>query len=173
MEIGGRAIHRCVINFEVARVNYRSHWGPDDHPCGIWDAVIDPKKANREWTNIHFVARFERVQLGAERLASVLELDGHEADRQCRPINGYVEPRQDIRQRADVILMPMGQNDRLQLVTTLHQVARVRQNQVNPQHFAVRKHDPAVDCDDGVLVFEGHHVFADFAKSAERDDAEE
>ena len=78
---------------------------------------------------------------------------------------------QQIGQPADVILVAVRDDDARDLVRVVAQIGEVRQDQVDAQHVELGEHDARVDHQDLVLDLEEHHVLADFAQPAERDDA--
>ena len=79
---------------------------------------------------------------------------------------------QHVRQRADVVLVGMGDEERLDLGAAFLEIGDVGDDEVDAEHLLVGEHQPAVDDDDVVAVFEDVHVLADLAHPAERDDAE-
>ena len=70
-----------------------------------------------------------------------------------------------------MILVAVGDEQRAQLVAPVAQVAEIVDDDVYAVHLFVGKHQAAVDGDDVVLRLEQRHVAADFAATAERDDA--
>src|SRR5205085_2226374 len=79
---------------------------------------------------------------------------------------------QDPRQRAEVVLVAVRDDDPLDVVDAVAQVAEVRQHEVDADHLGGREAQPDVDDDDRVLVLEDHHVLADLAQPAQREDAQ-
>ena len=79
---------------------------------------------------------------------------------------------QHVRQRADVVLVGVGDEERLDLGAVLLEVGDVGDDEVDAEHLLVGEHQPAVDDDDVVAVLEHVHVLADLPHPAERDDAE-
>ena len=79
---------------------------------------------------------------------------------------------QDPRQRADVVLVRVGDDDRLDVVGALAQVREVRQDEVDAGHLGGREPQAAVDDDDRAVVLDDGHVLADLAQPAERQDAQ-
>ena len=70
-----------------------------------------------------------------------------------------------------MIFVAVRDEQRAQLVAPVAQVAEIVDDDVDAVHLFVREHQPAIDGDDVVLRFEERHVAADFAASAERNDA--
>jgi hypothetical protein len=102
--------------------------------------------------------------------AVLVELPLHESERERRPIDGSAQERRDIRHRPDVILMTVGQQQRLQLVPAALEILELRDDQVHPWQVRLGKHRPSVDDDGGVPARDGHHVEAELAQAAERHD---
>ena len=103
----------------------------------------------------------------------LLELRAHQADRQRAAVDRGRAPdlAQDVGQRADVVLVAVGEHDRLDVVGAVAKVGEVGQHQVDPQHLGGREHQPGVDDDDAPVVLDHGHVLADLAEPAERQDA--
>src|SRR6187397_1607605 len=75
------------------------------------------------------------------------------------------------RQRADVVLVRMGDEECLDVGAAILEVGDVGDDEVDAEHLLVREHESAVDHDDVVAVLEDVHVLADLPHPAERDDA--
>ena len=106
----------------------------------------------------------------------LVELGAGHGDRQRAAEDGDVaagvELAQHPRQRPEVILVAVGDDDGLDVVGALAQVGEVRQHEVDAEHVGRREPQPGVDDDDAVLVLDDRHVLADLAQAAEREDAE-
>ncbi len=92
--------------------------------------------------------------------------EGAGVDRHAR------EFREHVRQGADVVLVGVGDEERLDVGAALLEVGDVGDDEVDAEHLLVGEHEPAVDDDDVVAELEDVHVLADLAHPAERDDAE-
>ena len=103
--------------------------------------------------------------------ARFLQLHADQPVRERRRVHGHVDLAQDVRQRAGVVLVAVRDEDRAQVLAVLDDVADVRDDEVDAEHVLGREHEAAVDGDDVVAVLEQHHVLADLAETAERDDA--
>ena len=91
--------------------------------------------------------------------------EGRGVDRHARKLG------QHVRQRADMVLVGVGDEEGLDLGLVLLEVGDVGDDEVDPEHLLVGEHQAAVDHDDLVAVLEHVHVLADLADAAERDDA--
>ncbi len=75
---------------------------------------------------------------------------------------------QHVRQRADVVLVPVREDDRLDADGL--EVAEVREHEVDAEVLVPREREAGVDDDRPPVVLVHGHVLADLAEPAERDD---
>ena len=101
------------------------------------------------------------VELGARHRGGQRAAEDGDVDRQLA---------QDPRQRAEVVLVAVGDDDALDVVDAVAQVGEVGQHEVDADHLGGREAQPDVDDDDAVLVLEDRHVLADLAQPAEGQD---
>ena len=103
----------------------------------------------------------------------LLELRAHQPDRQRPAVDRrrHADLAQHVGQRADVVLVAVGEHDRLDVVGALAQVGEVGQHEVDPEHLGGREHQPGVDDDDPAVVLDDGHVLADLPQAPEREDA--
>ena len=66
-----------------------------------------------------------------------------------------------------MVLVAVGEDDRLDVVGALAQVGEVGQHEVDPVHLGGREHQPGVDDDDAAVVLDHGHVLADLAEAAQ------
>ena len=81
----------------------------------------------------------------------------------------HADLAQQVRQRADVILVRVREHDRANLAVA--EVAEVGQDQVDAEVLVAREREPGVDDDGLAAELEDGHVLADLAEPAERDHA--
>ena len=96
------------------------------------------------------------------------EADGERATVDRRRHAGFAK---DERQRANVVLVAMRENDRLDVVGAIAQVREIRQHEVDSKHVGGWKHQPGIDHDDAAVGLDDSHVLADLAEATERQDA--
>jgi hypothetical protein len=161
-----------VVELEVA--------GVDDVPTGVRSAM--PIASGIEWPTRNGITRKAPISTSSPgssamsgllwSLCSLILLPSRPrasvagVDRHAR------ELRQHVRQRADVVLVGVGDEERLDVGAALLEVRDVGDDEVDAEHLLVGEHEAAVDDDDLVAVLEDVHVLADLAHPAERDDAE-
>ena len=171
-EVGQLAVDRCVVELEVAGVDDRPDRGPQGDPHRVRDRVTDPERHDVERADVDLVAWLEGDQRVVVELV-LLDLVAEQAARQGRGVDRHArELGQHVRQRADVVLVGVGDEERLDVGAALLEVGDVGDDEVDAEHLLVGEHQAAVDDDDLVAVFEDVHVLADLAHPAERDDSE-
>ncbi len=117
-----------------------------------------------------------RRQLLQRRVAELVlvELGADHADRQQAAVDHrrLADLTQHVGQRADVVLVAVGEDDRLDVVDAIAQVGEVGQDEVDAEHLRGREHQAGVDDDDAAVVLDHGHVLADLAQSPERQHAQ-
>ena len=125
-----------------------------------------------ERPDVDLVAGLEREERVVVELV-LLDLVAEQAAGQGAGVDRHArELGQDVRQRADVVLVGVGDEERPDLGAVLLEVGDVGDDEVDAEHLLVGEHEAAVDDDDVVAVLEDVHVLADLPHPAERDDAE-
>ena len=90
-----------------------------------------------------------------------------EAEREAGAVHGHVHRLQDEREGADVVLVPVSEEDGLEQAGAFGEVGDLGDDDVDAEHLVLGEHHPHVDDHDVALVFEHHHVAADLAEAAE------
>ena len=81
------------------------------------------------------------------------------------------EVLQQVRERADVVLVPVREHDRLDVVGSVAHVLHVGQDEVDPGHVGRRERQPDVHDQQPAVELEAGHVPADLADPSEEDEA--
>ncbi len=170
MQVERVAGERGLIDLEVAGVDQHALRRADDHRHAVRHAVGDADELDLERPNREHVARRHR-DLAVRRVDAVLlELGLDQRERQRRAVERTVDERQDVGDRADVILVAVGQDQRLDLPAPRLEVRQVRHDEVDPEQVGLREHRAGVDDDGRVPTRDGHRVEAELAEAAERHD---
>jgi hypothetical protein len=108
--------------------------------------------------------------------AVLVELRARHRDGQLAAVDDrhalLAEVAQDPRQGAQVVLVAVRDDDRLDVSDALAQIGEVRQHEVDAHHLGGREAQPAVDHHDAVLVLDDRHVLTDLAQPSEGQDAQ-
>ena len=100
-----------------------------------------------------------------------LALQQRERERRAVDLETAVDIAEQVRQRSDVILVPVREDDRLDPIGLRSQEVEVRQDQVDPGHVARRERQTHIDDQDAFVQLEAGHVAADLADPAEEDES--
>ena len=123
-------------------------------------------------SNTPCVAALSLCDLDEHRLDPVLAaFRGDQRQGELRPDDRDVGPQlEQERDRPDVVLVRMGQHQRLDVVEPVLDMAQVGQDQVDAGLVVGGEHHPAVDDQQPAQVLENRHIAADFADAAQRGD---
>jgi hypothetical protein len=117
------------------------------------------------------VALLDLAQLGADPV--LLELLADQRQGQAGPDEGDVGPLlQQVRDAADVVLVPVRQDHPDHLVQAVADGREVGQDDVDAGLVLLGEQHPAVDDQQGAPVLEDGHVATDLAQPAQRHDPE-
>ena len=167
--------HRGVIELEVAGVDHQAHRGLDRKAHAVRDGVRDGKELDLKWTDGDRRAGRDGAEVEAVDGGVLRQLCAYQSQRERRCIDRGVSRQhiaQQVGQAAYVVLVAVGNDDTGDLVGVIAQVRIVGQDKVDAQHVELREHDARVYDQDVAVIFEKHHVLADFAQPTQRDDAQ-
>ena len=170
-QVGPVIVDGGVVNLEVSRMHDCAPGRMNRQRNRARDGVIDMKKLDGKDAQLDGVARLDHMQLYAVD-AMLLELVLHQRQRQPRSIDGRRQRLEHIGSRADVILVPVGDDIPAELGNVLFQIGCVGNNQVNARHILPGEYGADVHHDDVIPIFKYRHVFAYFAKAAQRYNAQ-
>ena len=168
-DVAGPTIYRRVIQFIIPAMHNQPQRRPDSQPNGIRDAVTHVIRFHLERPQMHHISRFHRLELDTLfQIAPQLHFD--QATCQFRRVDRRSELLQEMRQRADVILMPVRDHDATDTIFLALQIAIVGDNVIHAWHIAFREHHPDVNDQDVTPVFQGHHILTNFPQTAQGND---
>ena len=168
-QVGDAVVDRKRVDLEIASVNQAACWSGDSNSQSVRDGVRHRNKLQVERAYLGGVLIVYHVAdwLNSKLFALCLY--------ECQGQGGAVERNiwplaQQVRNSANVVLMAVGEHERIHLVQAWANVGEVRQNQVNAWLLGVREENTAIDEQQVAVVFDGVHVAADFAQTTESDD---
>ena len=171
----GRAADRRLVELVVA--------GEEDVPSSVVSATpaasgiecVRCTSSMRERPGLGHLADRQHVEVDLAQLVLVELRAGHR-DGQLAAVDDrdavLAELAQDPRQRPEVVLVAVRDDDRLDVVHPLAQVGEVGQHEVDAHHLRGREAQPAVDDHDAVVVLDDRQVLPDLAQAPEREDAQ-
>ena len=165
------AVRRPLVELEVAGVDHDAGVGRDRERGGVRDRVRDADRLDAE--------RADRERLAGGRLDQPRVLEdlvlaqslAHEAERVRRPVDRDVVSLEEVRQRADVVLVAVRDRDPGDVDAEPVEGREVRMDHVDAEPAVVER-DPAVDDQRLPALHDRHAVHADLAEASERNDAD-
>ena len=172
-EVGGVAVDRRLVELVIAGQQDRAELRVDRHRTRVRDRMRHVDHLDPEVPGLLDRARLQVAQGHVAQLV-LLQLRADHADRQPAAVDRRwdADLAKHVRQGADVILVTVREDDRVDVVDSVAKVVEVRQDEVDAEHLGRREHQPRVDDHDAAAVFDDRHVLADLAEPAERQDAE-
>lgn len=67
--------------------------------------------------------------------------------------------------------MTVGQEDCLDLILVFNKLGKIWNDKIDPEHFIIRESKTGINQDDFLSVTERGHIFTNFTKTTQRDDA--
>jgi hypothetical protein len=125
-----------------------------------------------EGPDVEAIAVAHRDQLRAPEQSGLLDAVAGEAEAERRPVDRRGDVAQQVRETADVVLVPVREHHALDAVGVVAQVGEIGQHEVDAGHVGVGEHQPAVDDEDPPVDLEAEAVASDLPQSAEEDDAD-
>ncbi len=168
-DVGRAAVDGRLVELVVAGHQDRAELGREQDAAGVGDRVREVDQLQLEWPGLDLLPRREVLERRVAELVLV-ELRADHPDRQLAAVDhrGRAELAQNVGQGADVVLVPVGEDDRLDVVHPVAQVGEVGKDEVDPEHLGGREHQAGVDDDDAACVLDHGHVLADLAQPSER-----
>ena len=169
----GPAVDGRVVDLVVARVQDRAVVGVQRDRDGIGHRVRDARELGSERSAGDRVAlAVDLDELGVAQQPVLVQLRLDHAERQPRaPDLAHADLAHHVGQRADVVLVAVREDDRVDAAGRVAQVGEVGQDEVDARHLVAREREAAVDQDAALALLDDAQVVADLAQAPERDDA--
>ena len=106
-------------------------------------------------------------QVGVVEQPMFIQLALHQGEREFCAVNRHIQLRKNPGKSANMIFVSMGQEDCLNFVPVLGQVADVRNDDIDAEELFFRKHQAGVDDNNVVLPTERHAVHPELAKASQ------
>ena len=164
----GLAVDRGLVELVVAGQQHRAQLGGEDDAAHVGDRVREVDQLEPEGAGLDLLARRQLLQRRVGEFVLV-ELGADHADGQLAAVDHRrrADLPHHVGQRADVVLVAVGEDDRLDVVGAVAQVGEVGQDEIDAEHLGGREHQAGVDDDDPAVLFDDGHVLADLPQPAE------
>src|SRR5947209_4438402 len=130
---------------------------------GIRNTVIYTEKFSLTLPQLHPVSRSNRGDRGLIEESALFQFDIDQTLRQASCIDGWkIQYRQDVGEASNMVFVAMGDEDATYTVFLVVEVACIRDNQVYTEHFLIGEHDPSINNNDVIAIFDDHHILSDF-----------
>ena len=168
-QVGDPVVQRELVHLEVAGVQHQPGRRADRDGEAVRDRVVDGDELAVE--RAEPLASPSADLDGLRRDPVLLELGLDERQGQLGADHGDVGAlAQQVGHAADVVLVPVGQHDRVDLVQPVPDPGEVGQDHVDAGLVLLGEQHAAVDDEQSPGVLEHGHVATDLAEPAERND---
>ena len=171
-QIEGLAVGRGKIDLEIAGMDHDADRRFDGERDAIDQAVRDAQGLDGEGPEVELALGLNLDELGVVQQLVLFELALDIGKRELRGIDGDIELAQQPGQAADVVFVAVGKDDAAHAGAVFDEVGDVRDDDVDAEQIALRKHQAGVDDEDVFVPANGHAVHAELAKSADGNDLE-
>jgi hypothetical protein len=166
-QIRGMAVEGGAVDLEVAGVDDAAGRGFDAEAIAVDDGMAHRKKGDGEIPERQGLAAVDRYELGEFLEAVLFQFLGGQGQGEFRPVKRRVAGPHEPGQGADVVLVPVGEDDAFEFVLVGQNEIEARDDHVDAEQGIVGKHQAAVHHDHGVSRHHGQAVEADFAEPAQ------
>ena len=163
-------VDRLPVELEVAGVHHGAERRLDGQADAVGDGVGHADRLDREAPDDEPVPRGVGAQVGLLEQAVLGEPVARDRQGERRPVDRHREVPEQVGERADVVLVTVGEDHRAERVAPLPEIGEVRDREVHARHLVVREEQPAVHRDDVRAGLDQHHVEPDLAQPAQRDE---
>ena len=144
-----------------------THRRGDAQAAAVDDAVGHADELHLKAADLHHVPGLDRDELGRGIELVLPELVFYEPQGEPRSVDGDIQLLEQKGERADVVLVGMGDHDGAHFVAVLQQVGKVGDHEVHAEHFGAGKHQPGVDDDNIVAVLDHGGVHPNLADASQ------
>ena len=158
------AINRRIIQFKVTGMYNHAYRRFNRQAYCIRNRMINADKPDTETADIDNISLHDRMQASGIH-AIFFQTSLKNSQSQARPVNRHMDLLQNIRKSANMILMPVRQNDGFNFIPVFQKIADIGNNQINAKHIFFGKHETGVN-DQYLIIHPNHgHILSDLAQS--------
>src|SRR5262245_27535090 len=170
--VGRRADNWRWIDLPIPGVKHGAGRRADDESVRLRDGMSHRHELNIERSEHKSAAKGENIQRDFGRSWLALPLRVYQRRGERRGIDRELEPRPQVEQRAEMILVRMGQHEAEEIVPFFHEMANVRHDEIDAGQRLVGKSNAKIDRDPlpALLVAEAinREIHANLAGAAKR-----
>ena len=169
-QINDLTLYRREVDFKVTCVDYSSDRRFYSQCDSVGYTVVYGDEFDAEASEAEHIARFFREYLRVIQKIVLLKLELNECRRERRCVYRDIQIVNDIRNSADVILVSVSDDYTSYFFGVGLEIRNVGNDDIYTVHIFIRETETAVDNDNIRAKFNGSHVLADLAETAERND---
>ena len=133
----------------------------------VRDRMVHMDKFHIKAAQANGAAGLRHIETGLSEQAVLAQLALDQADRKARGIHGQVYTFKQIRQRADVVLVPVGDHDSADAIRVALHKGEVGQDEIHAEHIAVREGHAAIHDNHILAAFIQRKVLSDLIQAAQ------
>ena len=160
--------YRRIIHLKISGMHYHAGRGIDRQRRRVHDTVIRPDKLDPELSEIDRLPKLDYLTSCLIRQIMLSQLVLNDSHRQPGGIDRNIHLFQNIGQRPDMVLMPVGNHKSFHLLGMIPQIRDIRDHQIDPQHFILRERQAAVYHNNTVFILEGSNIKSNLFQPSQR-----
>ena len=145
-------------------MKYSTDWCIEVHRTRVRNGVICLDKTNLYLTNLNFIACRNSTKT-FWRYLMFFKLAFDQTTNEVCSIYRTVNFLHKVRQRTDMVLVTMSNNNGFYAVLILDDIAHIRNNDIYAKHIFARERKTRIKNNDFILILEDGHVLTNFAKA--------
>ena len=167
-DVGLESVDRRVVELPVPRVHDASGRRLEDDGHAVGNGVRHPDEGDTERPDVSpRVVRMDLLELRGAHQAVLVQLRLDEPERQPgRPNLGDTHLTEQVRQRADVVLVAVREDHGADVGRTLAEIREVREDEIDAEVLVAREREARVDDHDRAVALDRRHVLPDLAEAA-------
>ena len=158
------------VDLKVAGVDAHPGGGVDGEGHRIGDGVVHMDELHAEPPRLHRIPRLTHHQLGLAQQVMLLQLQPDKAGGHTGGVHRHIQFPQEVGQRADMVLVAVGDEDAPDAVSVFQQVGEIGNDHVDAVHIVIGEAHAGVHHHHVVAVLIYGHVLADLVETAKGDD---
>jgi hypothetical protein len=171
-KIGHLAVNGIRVEFEIAGMDDGAERRRDGQRHAVHHRVRHMNELDAKGSSLHHLLRLDPLKSRLKWQLVLVQPALDQRQREGCAVDRHIELGQEVRDRPDVILVGMRQEQRPHAIAIFHQVREIRRDDIDAQQLGFGKHHAAIDDDDVVAIAQRHDVHAELAEPAQRDQAE-
>ena len=169
-QVDHAALNGREVDLKVTRVDDSANRRFDRQRNGIGDAVVRVDEFNLKAAELKLITRLFREDLRMVQQVVLFQPELNDRSRQRGRIDRHIQLLEHVRDRTDMVFMPVRDDHAADTVFIRLQVADIRDDQIHTIEILIRKAHAAVDKEHILAVLIDGEVLTDLTKPAKRDD---